>query len=412
MKVQYIIFIICLYVFFHNPEIPYLPFGLGTMKLMYIPMILCYLHRNKAYRSYISTFSRERTILILALVYVLIRVAYGGETQEIRKHLVGFVEIYLLPLWLVVFAQKIGVTDKEKFVKTILIVGAIGAVISTITSVFPEIQVYIRDNFMHLKPDDYLLREQWRGRGLSESLTSHYGYIQGCMIVLGCFYIRSNKWFLWFMPLTIISIIYNARTGLVIAMAGLSLLFFKRKNFKFVILLIIVGFIAFDNLELLGEMIGVPDELAGSLSRFGDSIYAIYDAGAIEENSGTVYKLLVEMWILPETLDEWIFGRGFTLFGKGMLLGFSSDVGFINNLAFGGLVYMFIMYSFLFVMLKKLKKVEEKRFYYYLILLFVIINIKSWFFPNGGTTRFIVLIYYYFVLYDLGKFSFKLPENN
>ncbi len=172
----------------------------------------------------------------------------------------------------------------------------------------------------------------------------------------------------------------------------------------------IIGVFAFSHLESLGEMIGISDELTGSLSRFGDSLYAIYDEGGIDEDSGAVYELLVDMWILPDTLNEWIFGRGYSLFAKTEVLGYQSDVGFINNLAYGGLVYSIIMYSFLFIMLKRLWKLNEKRFFYFLIILFLIINIKTWFFPNVGTTRMIVLIYYFYVLYDLGKFSITLPN--
>ena len=410
MKLQYILYILCLYVYLHNPDIPYLPFSLGTIKLMYIPMLACFLKRNKQYRDFMSSFRVEGKILLIVLFYVIIRTIMGGDVVELRLHLIGFIEIFFLPLWLILLARKSGLTNKDTFVKTILVVGAIGATISTITSFFPGIQDYIRNHFMHLKPDAFLLRETWRGRGISEALTSHYGFIQGCMLVLAAFHFKSNKWFLWFIPFTIISIIYNARTGLIIAVAGLSLLFFNRNNIKFLILLLIIGVFAFSHLESLGEMIGISDELTGSLTRFGDSLYAIYDEGGIDEDSGTVYELLVNMWILPDTLNEWIFGRGFSLFGMKDTLGFSSDVGFINNLAYGGLVYSMIMYSFLFIMLKRLWKLNEKRFFYFLIILFLIINIKTWFFPNVGTTRMIVLIYYFYVLYDLGKFSITLPN--
>ncbi len=394
---NYFIVLLCLYLYLHSPFIPFLPFAIGSAKLLYIPMVIMLFSHLRSFRYFRNTFKTELIILLFIICFVICRTIAGGESF-LTFCISALIEIFFLPWFIIQLLIKSGFRRIEDLVFLLLIVGTIGAIISTTAFVIPPINDFIRDNFLYLKFGVGLETKTWRGFGLSSALTSHYSYIQASIVVLYLFYTK-NKWFVFSLPFLLLSIIFNARTGLFLLIVGLLIRFFCNFNFKMAILISLAIALVVANIETLFSIIGAPEESVAWLNTFMEEMTSLSDDSAMS-NNGVLYTLFEQMVIFPETLNEWVWGRGYSLFGKFDELGIESDIGFINVLSYGGLFYSFLLYSLIIVACVKLKKYKEYWFLTFFVIVFVIINIKSTYLPLSGQLKFMMLVYYFMILYD------------
>lgn len=400
---KYLFYLLVLYIFLHNPHAPLI--SIGLIKILYLPLFYILLKYRKSFADYCRLFNKELKVLMAAIAFVLFRSAIGGDVSMISIHIFGIIEIFLLPLALIIYTQKIGLDKTDKFIRALLCIGAIGAVISTIAIFFPSVQNVINNTFGSLSSDSFLARSLWRGRGLSEALTSDYSYIQASLVILFCFYFKKNKWFFLFIPLMLLSIIFNARTGIIILIGGGLLYLFYKLNPSKIILSIIVSTFAFYIFLYFFSRISNTEDVVAFLLDFSEQIESVYQSGDVG-NARTMKELFVDFWIMPSNQEEWIIGRGFRLFGMKDILGYSSDVGFINYLLYGGIFYVCIIVSFYFVVLKRLFNNKEKWYFVFFLITLIVITIKSIPFPNSGETRFLMLVYYFIIVEERKYFLF------
>lgn len=372
-------------------------------------MLFMFIHRNKDLLSYLRYFRKERNIFYIVIAYVLIRTILGGDGSMISVHIVGFFETFLVPLFIVVYTYQLGIDSNEKFVKSLLVVGAIGASISLITIVFPSLQDYINNTFGGLDKDSYLMINRWRGRGLSEALTSDYAYIQATLVVFFCYHFRNNKWFLLVVPFMLLSIIYNARTGIIILGLGALLFIIGKRSFGKTILFTFGVVLIYQLFSGIFGMLGNTEDVTIFIEDFAQQMTVLFETKDVE-GARTANELLVESFILPDGLEEWIIGKGYRLFGMKDILGVSSDTGIINYLSYGGLSYVALIVVFYIIIVNRLLKMHYIWFGVYFLLILFVITIKSIPFPNTGETRFLMLVYYYFIISYLKANSLnKLP---
>ena len=399
---SYIIVVLCLYLYLHSPYIPYLPFAVGSVKLLYLPMLLMLFSYLKSFRYFRKTFKAEYLILWFVLLFVVLRTIGGGE-NVISFYISALIEIFFLPWFIILVLFKNGFRRIDDIFYLLLIVGAVGAIISTLAFVSPTLNNYIRDSFLYLKSGHGLDTKLWRGFGLSSALTSHYSYIQASIVVLYFFYAKKNKWFVFALPFMLLSIIFNARTGVLILVLGLLIRLFSNFSLKITFMLTMVLAIIIPNIENFFSFMGASDESVLWLNSFVEEISLLSDSDML--NNGVVYTLLEQMVVWPSTINEWIWGRGYSLFGKLDELGIQSDIGFINVLSYGGIIYSAVLYSLIIVGCIKLKQYKENWFMIFFIAVFIIINIKSTYLPLSGELRFMMLIYYFLILYDKSKLT-------
>lgn len=390
----------------HNPHMPYVPFGIGMIKLLYIPMFIMFIERNNDLFSYFKIFKKERNILYVVITYVLIRTIIGGDKTMLSIHIVGFVEIFMLPLFIITYSYQLGIDSNEKFIKFLLVIGAIGALISFITIIFPSLQNYINNTFGILDNDSFLMRNAWRGRGLSEALTSDYAYIQATLVVFFFYYFKANKWFLFVVPFMLLSIIYNARTGIIILSLGVLLFVLGKRSLGKAIFFILGMLLIYWLFSTIFSMLGNTEDVTIFIEDFSQQMTILFETQDIED-SRTANELLIESFILPDNLKEWLIGRGYRLFGMKDVLGVSSDTGIINYLSYGGLSYVALLIIFYFKIIKRLIKSYNMWFGVYFFLITLVLTIKSIPFPNIGETRFLILVYYFFIISDKKAKSFK-----
>ena len=403
--VSYIVIVLCIYFLVFNFPLTPLGVPVGTKNLLYLFLLLVMLLYGKKYMASFKHFGKEFLLLLIPLMYVLFRTLMGGDSVFVTKHITGLLDTFFVPLAILLYAAKSGITTENKFIRCILILGAVASVISLLSFIFPPVQAYIKYNILNLQPETALYWNNNRGFGLAMSLTSSYAYIQGIIFVLGCFYAKENKWFLFFLPLVLLSVITNARTGLLILTVGVIIFIVSKKTSFASVFFGIVVFVMIINLQDIMQSFGVSSEIVGWISVLFNDMDVIYATGDINQ-SYTGNRLFDTMWILPETSSEWLFGKGYSLFRHE--LEENSDNGWILQLNYGGIIYMILLYFFVIPIISGLRKSKKLSLAVFFLAIILIVNTKSSLFPNNEVFRFLMIIYMYFML--LNRKSVNKPS--
>lgn len=405
--ISYVAFIVCLYFLVFNFPLTPLGFSFGTKNLLYLFLLVIIVFNSRKYTDLVKCFKTEFILLLLPFFYVLFRTMLDGESEFITRHILGILDNFLVPLALVLFAIKAGITTEKQFIRSILILGAIASVISFVSFLFPPVHNYIKFNILNVQPENFMYWDDYRGFGLAMSLTSSYAYIQAIIFVLGCFHSKDNKWFLFFLPLVFLSVILNARTGLLILLVGMVIFLVSMRSgttsLIFGIIAIIMLFFMDDIMQLFGASYETREWVAVLFNDI-DTIYSTRDV----TQTGTGSRLFGDMWIMPNTSTEWMIGKGYSLFRHETEV--SSDNGWVLQLNYGGIIYMFLLYLIIIQNSIRLCKYMRKTWFCYFLLIFLIVNTKSSFFPGNEVFRFLMTIYMFYIVFDIKYINLIHPK--
>lgn len=380
---MYIFFCILLYLFLHNPILNI--FGVGLIKLLYIIAPIFFLFNINTVTAF-KKYKTEFFCYSLLILYILLRVIVGAESSMLRTIIVATIECLILPIFIVQVYIKY--LSKYDFYRIILIVGSIGAVISTLAFFNTDINYMLRSIQQF---DDSLLFLEYRGFGLSEGLTSSYSAVQAVILYIGINQFNNNKWFLLIIPIMIISIAFNARTGILISIIALILFLLKNKRIKsFIYLLLLFGL-----LFLVFNLVDFENLNTGAFNWVLEFFYEINDffMGTELAAYSTADILFKRMIVVPDNIYEWFVGRGETMFG---VLG-GTDIGYLQKINYGGLMLL-ALYALLIVqMSKKLLKYDATYFLLFFLSVLLISEIKGNFIPNSGGFRLMFLLYVFII---------------
>ena len=393
--IKYSILIFVLYIFIHSPYL-YLPgTRMGSIKLLYIPAFFLLIKNGGLKSLFFRTFRTEFSFFAIIFMFVLLRTAMGGQLIFVWATIVSFIEVVIVPLFVISFLQKKGLNSNDSIVRALLLVGAVGTVISMMCLTIPPLNSFVRDNIMHITSDMRAFDHSFRGFGISESLSSQYGYIQGVFVVLGAIYFKNNKWFVYFLPFALLSAFINARTGVIVAAVGIVIYLLYNRNFFYSIIIAAASLLLYTNIEsFIGALVPDADTQAW-ISDFFLQMDSMMDEGV--EGSRQADILFGRMFVLPDTPDQWIFGRGISLFRNEIGID-SSDVGFILQLNYGGIIYLILLNSFVLHIVFRLFKNKQKLFAVFFLAVYAILNIKCNYILDSGAFRLMMLLYYVMIL--------------
>ena len=396
---KYFIVVLVLYLYIHDPYIYFGGMRMGSIKLLYIPTILLLITKSYKVKAFLKVFNTERNVFIIALGFIIIRTLLGGEPIYLWDWVGSFLEVMIVPCFIIRFMSSSGFGSFESMAKSLLVVGAVATVISMLCLSIPPVNDFVRINILHFTSDMRAFEHSFRGYGISESVSSQYGYVQGIMVVLGVMFIKSNRWFLYFLPFVLLSALVNARTGAIVAVLGIVLYLVYNKNYSYSLVIIAVSALFILNFDAVLDLIIPNEKTRYWIKDFIEQMDAVMDEGV--EGSRQASTLFGHMFILPETTEEWIIGRGFNLRANDMGLD-NSDVGFIQQLNYGGLIYVFILVGLIIYATRRLFVTKHKFFAFFFLLVFVIINIKTHYLLNSGAFRVMMLTYYMLLIYTKG----------
>jgi len=405
----YTTIIILLYIYFHDPF--YIPnigglLGRGASQLSMIILYICGIWflwiRNAKFKNFTRIFPTELKFLIALLCWSIVGLLTGGQSLMFTNHIKIVLTNYIIPSFFLYIFYTNSIDTEFKFARVLLLVACVGAAGTLLCMLNPSINEAYKMTVLKLDSDNFLL-EGFRGFGFSTALTSGYGYIQGALVALGIYYGKQNRWFYLFIPFVFMSAMFNARTGAIIAALGIILCLVKQRittgNLVLFLTLCIAIFNIQSVLELFINRVGLDPKASIWIQTFFTDIENTRESGIASSTTGSV--LMGEMLLWPEDTISWIFGCGQDIFKVGFHSGGNSDVGYIRQLNYGGLIYIFILYSYVYYMIKRLFQQKHTFFAWFFLISALILNLKSSFmWYQGGVFGFYLLIYYYLIYSD------------
>jgi len=234
----------------------------------------------------------------------------------------------------------------------------------------------------------------FRGFTIAEGASFAYGVVQGLILSICLLLMLKNL--KYFIPILFlfISIIFNARTGLVpVFIFIIILLINKQIKLKQIlltmILIFVIGYIV--RYSIFAQQ--NETSLIWALSIFTDTQNFVKG----NENSGNYSVLFNQFLFFPSDFLGLIFGKGVDVFGAGDR---ASDVGYVIQIFKGGILYLTLMLIFLWkLFIRNFKNASNKFLPILFFITIIIVNIKgNAFFLSSSFFRLFTFYYVYSIL--------------
>lgn len=380
---KYILFIIVTYIYLYNPVFRILP-NMDTLMLLYPLVFLCL---KQKYKCELRLYKNILNYWFIIFLYIIIIVFFSGASFKFSWF--GYL---IETIIITIILSKILIKNNISIVKLLLLTSSIAASISCFCLIIPKFDTIIRA----IQIDYSVLSTEviFRSFGLAQGLNFEYGIIQGLIFGIGLFNIENNKWYVIFMPLVIISILINARTGIIVVALAVGFYTLHKKNYKVILMVVVSLYLLFLGYQYLENL--MPYETFIWMDTFFQELIDVF-GGTDNARTNTV-GTLIDMLIWPKDLFSWIFGTGNSFFGNES--GPKSDIGYINQLAYGGLIYLFMILQFSYLTIKKGGIYMDKMLFIFIITSFLVANFKGSVLANNGGA-FKVAALFSFTLYQM-----------
>ena len=327
----------------------------GAMPSLIIVSILgtIYLLMKRSLMKVVSCYKNEFLFLILLFVFLVIRSITGSS----YKHLLS---IIAFPFYFIILPNSIKMFfDKKQinFYYVILTFILVNAIFSVIQYILPSLDSLVRSILPQVDKNNPLIFYYMgiRGFGFASGLFFSYPIVIGFFTVLfineSISQKKYNRLILVLFPL--FAIMINARIGLVPIIFYFVYLLFSNIDVKKIVRLILLSFlIYFSFFLLLTSKLLETSKFATMINWTFEIFEEIYNYFVYGETSGYMYLLFDKFLVFPESILEWIFGSGDYIFTNAPR---TSDIGYILQLNFGGLVYLVLIFSFILYIYNRMK---------------------------------------------------------
>jgi len=232
---------------------------------------------------------------------------------------------------------------EETFNHSLLFAALLQVLFALLAYMFPSIRDFFMRN-VDYSGISYMF--VYRMYGFARYLTGFTAFAQGTIAAyffwLG---INKNRKYFWAVPFILFSAVINARTSLVIFIGAVLVMFFTSKIrlrnkliFEGIILVtIIVGQYILDYLRTTNT-----NQTVGFVIEFFDVVGAFFRG---DTTGYFIYATNTTKYTLPTGI-HFIFGIGKNIFTRSSDISFTSDIGFVNDIWVGGIVFDVLFYSF------------------------------------------------------------------
>lgn len=375
-------------------------------------------------KSGVLSLTKSFSIILFYLLFVNIIDVFFIEHANLTANrfrcinqLVVLTFIQFLEIWYIFLCSDELNYQLSDIFKILTIVGAMQGVCAFIAYNVPSIRrLFVRFGDQTLFNNAYFIER--RGYGFSMTLIDTFGYGMG--LIAG--YILLQKWTdkkigrIIALSLTLFAIFVNARTGIVIFGISVILKVLQGKNkFKQFLKLVIAVPSAYYVIYYLLPVIlkrGVKSANITIKWVFTDlqELYTALIVGSSSNASLSNASFFSNFGNLPKNIFEFVFGSGHSIYDTTKVLGFRTDVGYINLWwEFGFMGLAIILLIMLTLMMKALRYADD-----IYIKSIVVLNIISYFivqfkailigYNPGVFINYLVLFavqYYYFSNIDL-----------
>lgn len=381
------VIIILVYMYIYSPPLTLLPFGL--IKLI-LPLVYFVLFFSRKHRKVLLLFKNELLILVVILFYsfFIAGLNFNFEFPFVYQNFGLLFEAFPIAAFLATYIIDVDKKNITTLLNSVFYVGLIASGISCYLVVNPEANYQMNNEI--LRTSSWLQEAKFRGFGFASMLSFAYGITQGIVCAIAIYFLSQEKKIFkrLFLVLAIIifliSILVNARTG--ILPVFIILFYFVIINRKLNLLLFISIFVfALTQINYESDYVDMKT-INFALEFFSESDNLI--SGSNEE---TTFNKLADMIFFPSNIKDLIFGSGYSIFG---ILNKSSDIGYIVQIWFGGIIYLSLLLLLVVLMAKKIVKIKNYNWFLYLFLGTILVcNIKGYFISNNSAFRILILIY-------------------
>lgn len=243
--------------------------------------------------------------------------------------------------------------SKIKIIDLLLTISLLQAILCIVMIIIPSFKE-VALNLYYLGREENVFISAMRIYGISGEYTFFTPIYHGilCVLAFNLSTLVNWKYFI-FIPFYLIAIIFNGRTGIVIFVVGTIISFIltsilkKRKVFRMFLIIFLSAFIIY-----FGIMITKYVSMATYkwLMTFVESTFSLLR----EKESQDTYSVLSSMLFFPDTIRETVFGVGSRVYANQLsIYGYAgSDIGYVNDIFMGGLVYVLMQYGTVFLYLK------------------------------------------------------------
>ena len=268
---------------------------------------------------------------------------------------------------------------------------------------------FIRNVFIQYREEELGNILKFRGFGLGSGMTSFYPFCIGMIIVFSFIYGKNEKWFKWIIIFALIACLVNARTGVLVAIVGILIHYMFSKQYLNFIIITVIGIIGYvyiyDILSLF-----LSEESVDWIGVFINQMEAMASGDTSE---GGLDYFTQDMAITPDSTMGWIYGYGISPFGGATINGkyYFSDMGFVIQLFYGGIIYCTLLYLLVLRVCIRLWGMRQKTFSIFLFVTFLIINFKGRFVFATPGFALSLLLYYAVAIYGSIQNPYY-PKNN
>lgn len=316
-------------------------------------------------------------------------------------------------LYLFIFCNHNKISFNE-IIKYIIYAGVIQGIICLGSFLIPSFKKILINILYYLTGDKLYIDPYHVSRrfyGYSNGLVDAYGFGSGVIATLPLFYsLKNGKKILWTMPFLLLICALNSRTGLVIFALGFIIWLIhiiRQKKFKSY-KKVLKGSITILCIAILLIYLIKPLTI--------EWIFTDFLSFFSKEKFGTASVLFSErFWHFPHGI-RLLIGCGYSVAGFGKMssiLGFSSDVGYINELWRTGIIGLSILCSVLvylyYLFTKKNNSKYSCLFLFFLLALFIVDIKLIAFIYNPGIV--VILIYTLYELY-FSNIDIKNKQDN
>jgi hypothetical protein len=243
----------------------------------------------------------------------------------------------------------------NKFYDIILVIGVFQVCCVILTFLFPGLREYIvTSSSSESLEDTFAIVRDYRIYGLARGYTFTMPLFQGlCIIIATVLGIYKTPKYYFLIPLYVLSIVVNARVALisiVIVPCVILLVSFNKNIVKKIVLNIFLLLSIYYAAQIISYLANNSPSYStwNWLNSAIEEVYS-FKSGQAE---GNLYALTDTMWFYPEGIDL-LVGTGENVFGREFK---SSDIGYVVNLYYGGIVLSILIYVAYFVLLMKYSK--------------------------------------------------------
>lgn len=385
--IKHVIIIILVYMYIYSPPLTLLPFGL--IKLI-LPLVYFVLFFSRKHRKALLLFKNELLILIVILFYSFFTAGFNFnfEFPFVYQNFGLLFEAFPIAVFLAAYIIDVDKKNINTLLNTVFYVGLIASVISCYLIVNPEANYQMNNEI--LRTSSWLQEVKFRGFGFASMLSFAYGITQGIICAIAIYFLSQEKkvfkrlFLVLAIIIFLISIFVNARIGIFPVFIILFYFIIIKRKVKLSLFIAIFVF-ALTQINYESDYVDVKT-IKYALDFFSETDKLISGS-----NEKTTFDILLEMIIFPSNIKDLIFGSGYSLFGK---LNKSSDIGYILQIWFGGIIYLSLLLSLVVLMAKKIVKIKNYNWFLYLFLGTILVcNIKGYFISNNSAFRLLILIY-------------------